>query len=266
VINNKNHGGIIMNIGEIINDSIKYPLSNKRTFLFLGLIVILGDLYSILGSTTHNSLIIILGILALIFAFVRSGYLLRIMEFSTTNNNILPKLNRWKDLFVNGLKVIVVTLVYVIPILIIVVPLSMIIAITSISSGTNLADTNMFKTFGLVSIIVGLYMVIIYPILFMSLANMAKNGNNIDKSFKFNVIKNTISNVGLGNFVIWYIFTGLIFVFLFIVGLGLSSIFNLVHFKFIGDLLASLTVTPFAMIFLYRSASLIYLNGSQVKT
>lgn len=44
-----------MNIGEIINDSIKYPLSNKRTFLFLGLIVILGDLYSILGSTTHNS-------------------------------------------------------------------------------------------------------------------------------------------------------------------------------------------------------------------
>ena len=154
MINNKNHGGIIMNIGEIINDSIKYPLSNKRTFLFLGLIVILGDLYSILGSTTHNSLIIILGILALIFAFVRSGYLLRIMEFSTTNNNILPKLNRWKDLFVNGLKVIVVTLVYVIPILIIVVPLSMIIAITSISSGTNLADTNMFKTFGLVSIIV----------------------------------------------------------------------------------------------------------------
>lgn len=196
------------------------------------------------------------------------NYQLRIMEFSTADNNILPELNKWKDLFINGLKVFVVTLFYVIPITIIVVPLIFIIAITSFSSGANLVDTNMFKTFGLVSIIIGLYMVIIYPIFFMSLANMAKNGNNIDNAFKFNVIKNTISYVGLGNFVIWYIFTGLIFLFLLLVGFGfgLSDIFNVIHFKFIGDLLASLTVTPFAMIFLYRSASLIYLNGSQDDT
>jgi uncharacterized membrane protein len=84
---------------------------------------------------------------------------------------------------------------------------------------------------------------------------MAKNGNKFDKAFKFNAIKNTISHVGLGNFVIWYIFTGLIFLFLFLIGFGLSD-FNMIHLKFIGDLLASLTVTPFAMIFLYRSASL----------
>jgi hypothetical protein len=259
-------GGIIINIGEIINSSIRYPLSNKRTFLFLGLIVILGDLYSIFGSATYNRLITILGILALIIAFVKSGYQLRIMKFSTAGNNTLPELNKWKDLFINGLKVIVVTLVYVIPIMVIVIPMIFIIAITSISSGNNLADTNIFKTFGLVSIIVGLYMVIIYPIFFMSLANMAKNGDNIDKAFKFSAIKNIISNVGLGNFIIWYIFTGLIFLFLFIVGFGLSSIFNLIHYKFIGDVLASLTVTPFGLIFLFRSASLIYLKGSADET
>jgi hypothetical protein len=123
--------------------------------------VILGDLYSIFGSITHNGLIVIFSILALIIAFVRSGYQLRIMEFSTADNNILPELNKWKDLFINGLKVFVVTLVYVIPITIIIVPLIFIIAITSFSSGANLVDTNMFKTFGLVSIIIGLYLVII---------------------------------------------------------------------------------------------------------
>lgn len=240
-----------MNIGEIINDSIKYPLSNGRAFLSLGLIVILGGLYSFFGSINHNGLIIILSILALILAFVRSGYLLRIMEFSTADNNILPELNKWKDLFINGLKVIVVILVYVIPIFILAVVLGIIFAITSYSSGANLADTNIFK-FGFVSIIIGLYVVLVYPIFFMSLANMAKNGNNINKAFRFNEIKNIISHVGLGNFVIWYIFTGLIFLFLFIVGFGLSSIFNMIHYKFIGDLVASLTVTPFSMIFLYR--------------
>src|ERR1039458_7608845 len=177
------------------------------------------------------------------------------MEFSTANNDILPELNTLKDLLINGLKVFVVTLVYVFPIMVVIIPLIIIIAITSYSSGANLADTNMFKTFGLVSIIMGLYLVIIYPIYFMSLANMAKNGNNIDNAFKFNAIKNTISHVGLGNFVIWYIFTGLIFLFLLLIGFGLTEIFNMIHIKFIGDLLASLTVTPFAMIFLYRSAS-----------
>ena len=120
-----------MNIGEIINDSIKYPLSNGRAFLSLGLIVILGGLYSFFGSINHNGLIIILSILALILAFVRSGYLLRIMEFSTADNNILPELNKWKDLFINGLKVIVVILVYVIPIFILAVVLGIIFAITS---------------------------------------------------------------------------------------------------------------------------------------
>ena len=250
-----------MKIGEIIYDSINYPLSNRKTFLFLGLIVILGDLTSIFG-TIKNGLLIIFGILALIFLFVRSGYQLRIMEFSITNNNILPDLNKWKDLLVNGLKVFAVTLIYSFPIMVVIIPVIMIIAISSISSGANPADANMFKTFGLVTAIIGLYMVIIYPIYFMSLANMAKNENNIDKAFKFKEIKNTISHVGLGNFLIWYIFTGLIFLILLLVGFGLSDIFNTIHYKFIGELLASLTVTPFAMIFLYRSASLIYLNGS----
>ena len=109
-------------------------------------------------------------------------------------------------------------------------------------------------------------MVIIYPILLMSLVNMAKNGNNLNDALKFNAIKNIISNVGLGSFVIWYIFTGIIFLFLLLVGFGLSYIFNVIHFKFIGGLLASLTVTPFGMIFLYRSASLIYLDGSRDDT
>lgn len=93
----------------------------------------------------------------------------------------------------------------------------------------------------------------------MSLAHMAKNGNNLNNAFKFNMIKKTISNVGLSNFVIWYIFTGLIF--LFLIGLGLPYIFNIINIKLIRDVLAALTLTPFAVIFLYRSASLVYLNG-----
>ena len=251
-----------MKIGEIINDSIKYPLSNKKTFLFLGLIVILSDLTNIFGSARYNGLIIIFGILSLILFFVKLGYQLRIMEFSTEVNNILPELNEWKDLFINGLKVMVVTLVYVIPILVIIIPLAIIIAITSVNSNGNLVDTNMFKTFGLFTIIMGLYLAILYPMYFMSLANMAKNRRNIDYAFKFNEIKNIVSNVRLGNFIIWYIFTGLIYLFILLIGFGLTTIFNMAHFKFIGVLLTSLIVAPFALIFLYRSATLIYLNGT----
>ena len=142
----------IINIGEIINDSIRYPLSNRKTFLFLGLIVILGDLSSIFGTITKG-LIVIFSILALLILFVRLGYQLRIMEFSIANNSILPELNKWKKLLINGLKVFIVTLIYIFPIMVVIIPLVMIIALTSYSSGANLADSNMFKTFGLVSIL-----------------------------------------------------------------------------------------------------------------
>ena len=146
-----------MKIGEIIKDSIKYPLSNIKTFLFFGLIILLSDLYSIFGSSTNYGLIIIFSILALILFFVRAGYQLRIMEFSTADNNILPEINKWKDLLINGLKVSVVILFYVIPIVAIIIPLIFILAISSISSGATSVDTNMFKQFGIVSIIIILF-------------------------------------------------------------------------------------------------------------
>jgi Protein of unknown function (DUF4013) len=255
-----------MKIGEIINDSIRYPLSNKRTFLFLGLIVILSGLPNIFGSVGYKGLILILGILSLILYIVRSGYQLRIMEFSTEADNTLPELNEWKDLFINGLKVILVTFVYVIPILVVIIPIAIIIAVTSVNSSGHLVAANLIKSFGLLAIIMGLYLAIIYPIYFMSLANMAKNGRNIDYAFKFNEIKNIVSNVRLGNLIIWYIFTGLIYLFILLIGFGLTTTFNFVHFKFIGVILTSLIVAPYALIFLYRSAALIYLNGTPDKT
>jgi hypothetical protein len=251
-----------MKIGEIINDAILYPLSDWRTFLFLGLIIVLGSLNTITGKFFSKTLIIVLfAILALIFTLVTLGYQLRILESTVKGNNILPALSRSKQLIFDGLRVFIVSVVYIIPLVVILVPLITVLAITSIGSGANMAGTGLFKYFGAVLVIAGLYLLIMYPIFFMALVNMANNERDIGAAFKFGDIKNVISNIGLGKFIIWYIITGLIYILILLIELGLPALFNTINIKPLGSLIAALLVSPFALIFLYRSVALIYLDG-----
>ena len=251
-----------MRIGEIISDSIKYPISNWKNFLFLGLIVIIGDLYSILAVAGIKSVLIsILGIVAFLFMIFRYGYALRVMESSTAGGKIIPELNRWTEMFVDGIKVLVVALVYIFPLIIITIPMIIYIGFTSFSSGTGLNETSFFRSLIIVFLVMGIYMLFVYPILLMSTVNMANNKKDIGAAFKFGAIKNIISNVGLGKFIGWYITTGVIYLLLTIFGYALLAIFNLIHIKIIATVLFSLIIVPFAIIFLYRSSALIYLDG-----
>ena len=251
-----------MKIGEIISDAIMYPLTDWRTFLLLGLIIVFSSLYSFTGKlASYGFIIILLIILAFVLTLVKMGYQLRVMESTTQGNNILPGINRWKGLMVDGLRVLIVGIVYALPLIVIIVPLIIITAITSIGSGTSPAASSMLRSLGIVLVISGLYLLIIYPIFFMSLANMANNERDIGAAFKFSEIKNIISNIGIGKLIVWYIVTGLIYVIILIIHSALPVIFNIIHIKVLGSIIAALLISPFALLFLYRSVALIYLDG-----
>jgi hypothetical protein len=85
-----------MNISEMFSDSyIEYPFSNLHRMVGLGLLL-------------FTSFLIIPGILA-------GGYLLRIVENTIKGNYELPPFENWKKMFIDGLKVAAVVILFILP-------------------------------------------------------------------------------------------------------------------------------------------------------
>lgn len=81
-----------MNLSEILSESFKYPLSNLKRMLILGILLALNIL--------------------IIPAILSMGYYIRIIESSFQGSNELPPFNEWGKMFTDGLKYIVVLLIY----------------------------------------------------------------------------------------------------------------------------------------------------------
>ncbi len=82
-----------MELYEMLSQSVRYPFSNVKRLLILGIFIATG--YVI--------------IIPLIFAL---GYCMRIIESSLEGSPELPPFNAWKKMFIDGLKYILVLLVY----------------------------------------------------------------------------------------------------------------------------------------------------------
>lgn len=256
---------LTLDIGDIVKNSLGYPLSNMKNFLILGVIILFAELYSIILSLGIKSsifgLLLVLTFLLIIF---RSGYDLRILNSSIGGYDVLPDFRNWIQLFKDGVKILIVMIIFMIPLVILLIAGIFILSMVLISSGASNSELGRIMLIVIMAI-VGIYIIIVYPLLLMALANMAKNENNISYALKLGEIRTKIADIGLGNYIGWYIVTGIIYVILLIIGMGLSVLFGLVHVKFIGIIINALTFGPFATIFLYRSTSLMYRSVLEVQ-
>jgi hypothetical protein len=247
-----------LDIGDIIKNSLGYPISNTKNFLILGLLILLGNLYSLLLSFgIKNIFLTLLLLLTLLIAILRGGYNLRILGSSINGSDVLPDFGNWKRMFVDGIKLFIVVIVYMIPLILILMVCGMFFGYYVFSSGA--AEGSLAKIMLLVVMaIAGLYYLFVYPIILMAIANMTHKENNISYAFKLGEIRTKISDLGLGSYVGWFIITAIIYAALIIIGMVLRSVFGLVHVKFIGIILSAIIIGPFAALFLFRSASLMY--------
>jgi hypothetical protein len=254
-----------LDIGNIVKNSLGYPLSNMKNFLILGVIILLADLYSFSSSLgINNSFIVILMVITFLLMILREGYKLRILGSSISGSDILPDFGNWKRMFLDGVNLFIVTIIFMIPLIIIFIVGGMIIGMFSYSSGvTNIGSGRMMIM--TILAISGLYVIVVYPILLMAFANMANNKNSISHGLKFGAILSKISHIGLGSFVGWYIVTGIIFVILLIIGTAIPTVFELVNVEFIGIIISAIIIEPFITIFLMRSTALIYKSTIEVQ-
>jgi hypothetical protein len=171
-----------MNIGEIFSESLRFPFSNLERLLAFALLM-------------ATSILIIPGIFD-------SGYTLRIMEYTFKGSYELPPFDKWTDMFVDGLKYIVVRIIYIgIPAFITAI-ITTGIVMASMSNGNVSSFSTFLNTFLHTLLVVGIIiMTIPYILSLIALPHIVKK-NRLEDAVKFKEIFAIIKNMGWSVFII----------------------------------------------------------------
>ena len=213
-----------MNLGDMISNSIKFPFSDMKRFLGLCLLY--------LSSIT-------------IFLFPLSmGYALRIIEATTQGKNELPEFVEWGRMYVDGLKLLLTSIIYfLIPAILII--LSMVMITISTSS--------------IVLLIVGILVLIIINLIYVSAVNNMAYEKKLEAAFDFKKILGLIKNMGWLNYFIYLFLSGIV---AYIISKISDVLFSsLLFFGLTGVLIGILILilsSSYLLIYQYRFFGLLY--------
>jgi len=222
-----------MDIGEIISDSIKYPSSNWGKVLILGIITIASVL--------------------IVPVFLLIGYVFRIIKATLAGIDELPEFDEIGGMFVDGLKVFVVGIIYSIPVYIIALIVGLLMGSGSAASAASLGPGYVLAlllsnlvTF-IISLIVGLVAI-------MAVVNMAYNDGDLGAAFRFSDLLNVIATIGWGKYIVTYIVIAIV---------GTVGVFIgvLTMFLLIGFILLPLIILPYLFMFEARAFALLFADA-----
>jgi hypothetical protein len=246
-----------MDIGDVVSDALRYPLSDWTKILMLGIILVIAGIANISRTfIADNTLISVLSIIGLIVGLLGYGYFFRIIKSSLAGISELPSFDDLVTMFIDGIKVAIVGLIYAIPAIILILIFAASIILSLISNPSSVAMGVLIGA-GIGIILAMLYMFIISPIIAIAVANMAYNDGEFSAAFRFSEILDKIGSIGWGNLIIWYIVTGIIYIILAIIGGIITGLFGLIH-PVVTLLLMSLIVTPYLQMYIARSIALVY--------
>lgn len=270
-----------MKIREITKDALKYPFSDWKKFLILGIILVIINIGYILMDFGGNIELWVLSIvISFIVGFLVNGYIFRIIKSSLDGKVELPEFNKWVNMGVEGAKVYIVYIVYLIPIILLIIY----IILSSYGAILNFNHNFGFDVFdylepaynslfwlgidsflGLIEFASGhfyafigfLYIFIVTPILLVAIANMVSDEGDLKSAFKIREIIGEISAIGWRNLIKWYILTLIILGILWIITM---FIFRLSNFSnpLLGVIIDTLIMYSYISIFLARSIALFY--------
>ena len=265
-----------MNVGEIVEDALRYPLSDWKKVLIYGFIGLFTTtavfrLFFAMDGLTNPGLILLLVFLELIVSIYFTGYFLQVIKLSLSDAKKLPQFNEVKEKLSDGIKVFIVGIVYMLPIIL---TISIFAILSEVALGIiiNHAINNGFNLENILSILLNLgigigiflaimYMIVILPLFILSLVHMADNDSALVFAFKFHEIFNKIRGIGWINLISWYLSSGLIFLaILTFLGTFTLGVFSLLDSIDIGGLLISVVIVPYLYMYFAESSALIYMK------
>lgn len=197
-------GDVIMNIGNIISNSLKYPFRNLKKLPILFILFILFSFIPI-GMIYDNKYVLTIGAIAF-FAFILivPGYLLSIVNIGLNESSMFPSIDFGKNIY-DTIRVLVLRIAYMI------VPAAVFYVVLStmgVSSIGMLADIKVHSF--LLTLILMIFVVLITYVIFEILLFFAKARlayfNSLSEALKVNKVVSDIRNIGIFNIIKWVIF------------------------------------------------------------
>ncbi|MDO8869398.1 MAG: DUF4013 domain-containing protein [Methanobacteriaceae archaeon] len=235
-----------MNFSDVFVDSLRYPFSDWRKLLIL-LIMVSSTIF--LGQ--FILIIIPIGI-------ILNGYLIRIIESTLEGSDEFPAFNDLKKLIIDGIKFIIVSMIYAIPLLV-----ASFISLAFLTVDPNSMNYASF----LISLIVGFGVNIIF---LMGLSNMVYE-KTIFGAFQFRKIISLINEVSWKKYLIYLLFFTLMVEGVDLITLVISStvIFispldipmvweNHISYSFLAYVIFNGIISTYILIFGSRFRGLIY--------
>lgn len=180
------------------------------------------------------------------------GYAARVLRESP-GTEAPPKLERYGEMFVDGAKVFFASLIYMLvpTILIVAGGLSFVASFFSLQ-GQMIEPGIMFGGTGLLLVLVGLALAIIFLILLgVGMAHMIKTGK-FGKAFAFGEIFSIIGGIGWGRYLGWIV---IVIIITAIIGALAGFI------PYVGWLISAI-ISPILSVFIFRSLGLLYNDGA----
>ncbi len=226
---------VVVDLSDNLNNSFAFA---RKLFSDFGRLVIL----------------IVLDIIPIVNLIV-TGYASRVLKESLGADSP-PKLENYGDLFIDGLKIVIASIIYMlIPLILIAAGFGSFLAAMVTGGGPNLmwggftpAYMGLLGGTGVVLVLVGLLVAFVMLMLLAAgIAHMIKTGK-FGKAFAFGEILNVIGKIGWGKYIAWLI---LIVVLAAIVGAIAGAI------PYVGWIIAAI-IGPALAVFYFRSLGLLY--------
>lgn len=253
-----------MDYGSIVSDSIAFTreaLTGRwTTWLILilcsmpvALLRFVGNSNEIFdGKTIHWELVpwfqvIAICLAGLVLLFVMFGYIVRIYR----GVNPPPVLDAWGSLFMDGIKLAVVCVLWILPGLVI-MGTGLVLLILSLA-GSGVTPT-FLPSAGFSLLLIGLIVIAISALYSnLGIVRFARTGS-IREGFRFSALTRTIQTIGWGN----YLFALVICVLLFLIFDVISILFQLVP---VAGWLFPPVLIPVCQVFLARYLCRVYDHG-----
>ncbi|MBQ6813830.1 MAG: DUF4013 domain-containing protein [Methanobrevibacter sp.] len=268
---------------DIFKEALIYPISNIIVLLTIGLLLVVSNLTGILyvfGIDLYNSAFsFILSIISFIIIFLLAGYTLSVIRDAISYNVSVPKID-FKKNFVDGIKVIILEIIYyIIPAIITIIvgflsgtfgAISNIIVFFSENQGNlTVGNYTANQLIGAIppeyvnSLMAGLTITAIVAIIvFIIFGLLAQIGicrlakyDSFSEALRFGQIIADIRKIGIGKYIGWYILLFILIIVLSIVVAIITAI------PFIGVILSYLVCLPFLFLFTSRAIGLLYLRA-----
>ena len=265
---------INMEFGEIFRDALKYPISDYKALLIVGVFILLSALVFVLAQfgVDNSTFTLVWSIITILISFLLSGYALSVLKNGIELDDEIPVFD-WVKNFVDGIKLFVVSFVYMlIPTIIcgIIGFVSIMPALSEMFSSEKLARigpnadvTVIFSTvpssvwdslFAGIAItaIIALILFIIFG-LFQTIAQcrLAKY-DSLGEAFSFGEIFSDMKEIGILRLIAFLIVLWLIACVIGLIGALITAI------PYVGIIITALVVYPFILLYSNRALGLLY--------